>query len=336
MRWVADKSWIYKTTFDAPVRANEKSRTDIVFKGLDTYATVTLNGYKILEADNMFVEYRIDVTDKLKPSNDLEIVFDSAYRRGYELIAEHEHEHKFLTRTTDKGRLPVRKCQCHWGWDWGPILLTAGPWRPVLLETYSSRLRDVWFEAQLSEDLKSVSGKLFADADVGNREGAKIKLSLSLDGQVAFESETEVKEDGAAAVNFDIQDPSLWHPRGYGPQTRYELCASLIIDDSEYSSQAKLVGFRKVQLIQEKDSFGQSFYFRINDVDVFAGGSCWIPGDSFIPRIGNDGYRKWVEVMADGGQIMTRYDGALINSSGTRLTRLQDLGWRHLRRRCLL
>lgn len=312
VRWVAEKSWTYKTTFESHSNASRNNRTDIVFKGLDTYATVMLNGHRILQADNMFLEYRVDVTNKLTTVNDLEIIFESALVRGHELIKEHQHEHDFITRTTDQGRLPVRKCQCHWGWDWGPILVTAGPWRPVLLETYCCLVDDTWFEAKLNETLTTVRGKLFARTDTGTHTGARkvsVKLSLSLNKEIKFESEAYIiNEDGLAATEFEIQDPLLWYPHGYGQQSRYELTASLVVDGVMHSSQTKLVAFRKMELIQEKDGFGKSFYFRINNMDVFAAGSCWIPADSFIPRIGREGYRKWIEMMIEGNQIMTRYD----------------------------
>jgi beta-mannosidase len=314
-RWVAEKSWTYSTTFQSPPDAKQATssgdRSDLVFKGLDTYATVTLNGSKILEADNMFLEYRVDVTDKLKPGdNELEIVFASALLRGRELVAEHEHEHKFIAHQTELGRMPVRKAQCHWGWDWGPILVTSGPWRPIFLETYTTRVEDVWFQAEVSKDLKTVSGKLLARVDVGKKTGggkAAVKFSLSLDGTVVSEPQGDVDSEGLSIADFKVEDPALWYPHGYGKQPRYELKAILILDGSEQSSQTKLTGFRKIELVQEKDEFGKSFYFRINNVDVFAGGSCWIPADSFIPRIGRDGYRKWMELMVDGNQIMTRY-----------------------------
>ena len=133
-RWVAEKSWIYRTTFPTPTRIPETARTDLVFNGLDTFARVTLNGHKILDADNMFLEYRVDITSKLHaPSspksaaeeNVLEIVFDSALLRGQQLVEQHQHEHNFIAHQTENSRLPVRKTQCHWGWDWGPILITV-------------------------------------------------------------------------------------------------------------------------------------------------------------------------------------------------------------------
>jgi beta-mannosidase len=169
---------------------------------------------------------------------------------------------------------------------------------------------DVWFQAELSEDLTSINGNFFARLDIEKNKvlgKAGVKLSLSLNNTVAFESVATINEDGLASTAFDIKDPSLWYPHGYGQQARYELKASLVVDGSEQSSQTKFVGFRKIELIQEKDEFGKSFYFRVNNMDVFAGGSCWIPADSFIPRIGPDGYRKWMELMVEGNQIMTRY-----------------------------
>lgn len=312
-RWVAEKSWTYGTTFPSPAERGDGVRTELVFKGLDTFATVTLNGHKILEADNMFLEYRVDVTEQLRASdaddNVLEIVFDSALLRGRELVMKHEHEHDFIAHQTGQSRLPVRKAQCHWGWDWGPILITAGPWRPVYLETYVCRVDDVWFQGQMSQDLKSVEGKLFATVDSGTQgtqDGMVVYLSLSFDGKVMFETRASVSDKGLAAADFQLNDPALWYPHGYGNQSRYELKATLVNGGSEMDCQSKLIGFRRCELIQEKDDFGKSFYFRINNVDVFAGGSCWIPADSFLPRIGREGYRGWMELMVEGNQIMTR------------------------------
>jgi beta-mannosidase len=157
VRWVAEKSWVYRTSFPTPAGVPDGATTDLVLKGLDTFAVVTLNGHKILDAANMFLDYRVDVTSRLRKSsgtdssaggNVLQITFDSALLRGRELVKEHEHEHNFIAHQTENSRLPVRKAQCHWGWDWGPILITAGPWRPILLETYVARVDDVWWQGR--------------------------------------------------------------------------------------------------------------------------------------------------------------------------------------------
>ncbi|KIY03430.1 uncharacterized protein Z520_00121 [Fonsecaea multimorphosa CBS 102226] len=321
VRWVAEKSWTYRTVFTSPTTRQPDARTDLVFEGLDTFATVTLNGHKILEADNMFLEYRVDVTHFLLPPssknaptepNVLEIVFDSALLRGRELVKQHSHEHNFIAHQTESSRLPVRKAQCHWGWDWGPILITSGPWKRVLLETYVVRIDDVWFEGSVSENLSMVKGKLFASVGGGNRKAGEesvVKLSLSLNSKVLHESEAHIDKEGIAVTEFQLERPALWYPYGYGKQCLYELQATLSTTGTDPVSKSRLIGFRRCELIQEPDEFGKSFYFRINNVDVFAGGSCWIPADSFLPRIGENGYRKWMELMIEGNQIMTRVWG---------------------------
>ncbi|KAH0848256.1 Beta-mannosidase B [Fonsecaea pedrosoi] len=320
VRWVAEKSWTYKTSFSTPTDRQHDARTDLVFEGLDTFATVSLNGHKILEADNMFIGYRVDVTPfLLQPSSEddptdpnvLEIVFESALLRGRELVKQHSHEHDFIAHQTESSRLPVRKAQCHWGWDWGPILITSGPWKRVSLETYLVRIDDVWFQGEVSEDLKVVNGKLFASVGSGKGnmgEDSIVKLSVSRDKAV-YEVDAHVNKDGIATAEFRLEDPALWYPRGYGSQCLYELRAKISTQEGGLVSKSRSIGFRRCQLIQEPDEFGKSFYFRINNVDVFAGGSCWIPTDCFLPRIGADGYKKWMELMIEGNQIMTRIWG---------------------------
>lgn len=55
--WIEDKEWWYRLTFDgpaAPLAAGERWR--LVFHGLDTFATIWLNGEKLGQHENMFRE----------------------------------------------------------------------------------------------------------------------------------------------------------------------------------------------------------------------------------------------------------------------------------------
>jgi beta-mannosidase len=114
VRSLAEKRWTYKTHFTKPAGlSTEKSiTTELVFEGLDTFATVLLNGAEILRSDDMFISHRVNVTGLLKDTNELEIQFDSAKIRGEELVKEHSHEHTFYVRQTEVSRVPVRKAQC--------------------------------------------------------------------------------------------------------------------------------------------------------------------------------------------------------------------------------
>jgi beta-mannosidase len=116
VQWVGEAQWVYKTSFSAPtVPAGAKAV--LAFDGLDTFATVVLNGTTILESDNMFTPERVDVTSSLKSdgSNELVITFDSAYLRGWKLVEQYP-DHKWGCWNGDNSRLAVRKAQYHWVW----------------------------------------------------------------------------------------------------------------------------------------------------------------------------------------------------------------------------
>ncbi|KAI0130929.1 glycoside hydrolase family 2 protein [Daldinia grandis] len=322
VQWIAEKDWTYKAQFKRPPHpvVDESLITDVVFEGLDTFATVLLNGSEILKSDNMFLSHRVEISNLLKDDNTLEIKFDSALLRGRQLVEEHSHEHTFYVRQTEVGRVPVRKAQYNWGWDWGPILMTAGPWRPIYLEQYVSRIDDVWTHYEVSEDLKKCSGRIFAK--VAGASQKSIVLSVSLQGTTVWEKESTIDSDGLAETEFQIDNPELWYPFGYGQQVRYELKATMITGDEK----TKLIGFRRSELIQEKDEFGKSFYFRINGIDVFGGGSCWIPADSFLSQIPAQRYHDWMKLMVEGNQHMLRIWGGGIYEDDTLFDACDELG----------
>lgn len=184
--------------------------------------------------------------------------------------------------------------------------MTAGPWRPVRLERYSSRIEDVSIEYKLDENMKHCSGIISALVD--GHAGDEIRLALrSPEGDFIFESQCAVNEDCLIQTPFEIQTLSLWYPHGYGDQPRYYLDAEISTRGKAVHLMTRRIGFRRAELIQEPDIYGKSFYFRINGVDVFAGGNCWIPADCFTPRLSEEKYRQWVALMVEGNQIMTRY-----------------------------
>jgi beta-mannosidase len=154
--WVADKAWTYKVQLPDIKESKDGIVHVLVFDGLDTFATVRLNGDTILESNNMFIPHRLDVTKKLNPGkkNELEIEFASARLEAIKIKEKHP-DHKWVGFNGDMARLAVRKAQYHWGWDWGPILNTCGPWREVRLETYQARIGDLRADYKLEDNLKS-------------------------------------------------------------------------------------------------------------------------------------------------------------------------------------
>ncbi|KAK2600260.1 hypothetical protein QQS21_004978 [Conoideocrella luteorostrata] len=331
VQWVGEKKWQYRVEFSTPQVSSVDGAmtTDLIFQGLDTFATVTLNGKVILETDNMFVSYRVNVSEYLEheEGNLLEIEFDSALLRGRELVREHSHEHKAYVRQTEAGRVVVRKAQYNWGWDWGPILMTAGPWKPVYLEQYTARVDDVWAQYEVDTDLAACSGTVYVNLEGDVHLDDKVIVSLTVEGNKIFEHEVNTSTESQIGLPFRISEPQLWYPLNYGKQTRYELQARIVrTNGQQLHATSKLIGFRRTELIQEPDAHGKSFYFRINNIDVFGGGSCWIPADSYLSQIPTQRYYDWVKLMAEGNQVMVRIWGGGIYEDEALIGACDELG----------
>lgn len=122
-----EKSWTYRVTIPGLPAVGDGTKHALAFDGLDTFATVKLDGNVILESDNMWIMHRVDITNHLQPGKEavLEIDFKSAMVEGRKIKDAHP-EHKWVGFNGDMARLAVRKAQYHWGWDWGTLLNGRG------------------------------------------------------------------------------------------------------------------------------------------------------------------------------------------------------------------
>jgi beta-mannosidase len=187
--------------------------------------------------------------------------------------------------------------------------MTCGPWRPINLEIFSSRISDLYFTSNVDKSLKHA--ELVAKADI---EGStsEVQFEITLDGQEVA-SKLVKAHNGHATHSFKIQDPSLWFPVRYGEQPLYTITATLIhhSEKVDVHTVSKKFGLRRAELIQRPMTGqpGTTFFFQINNIPIFCGGSDWIPADNFIPRISKEKYYDWVKLVADGNQFMIRVWG---------------------------
>ena len=124
VQWVGERDWTFRTEFQSPTDVRSFPSIYLFFGGLDTVATVTLNGKVILRADNMFTPYTVDVSLSLKDQdemNELEILFESADRVAKERFAAQHGQRSTAITLGAPSRVYLRKAQYHWGWDWGEI-----------------------------------------------------------------------------------------------------------------------------------------------------------------------------------------------------------------------
>jgi beta-mannosidase len=185
--------------------------------------------------------------------------------------------------------------------------MTCGPWRPINLEVFSSRISDLYFTTNVDKSLKSA--EFVAKADVEG-EATEVRFDISLDGK-DISSKAVKASKGHATHTFTIKDPELWFPIRYGKQPLYIVTATLSQTGNEIDTQTKKFGLRRAELVQRPmtDQPGTTFFFQINNIPIFCGGSDWIPADNFIPRISKEKYYDWVKLVADGNQFMIRVWG---------------------------
>ena len=66
VQWVGESDWIYRRTFDVPEEVLKNDHVRLRCEGLDTLATVKINGQEIGRADNMFRLWEFDVKSVLR------------------------------------------------------------------------------------------------------------------------------------------------------------------------------------------------------------------------------------------------------------------------------
>lgn len=185
-------------------------------------------------------------------------------------------------------------------------MLTCGPWRPIRLEIYESRISDLYFTTEVGESLKSA--EVVAKAEIeGDEDGDEVIFEISLNGEM-IGAERVMVEKCFAMATFKSQNPKLWYPHTYGEQPLYVLSATLCRKGALLDMARKRFGLRRAKVIQRKldNAPGTTFLFEINNIPMFCGGSNWIPADSFTQSIGHKKYRDWVKLAADGNQVMLR------------------------------
>src|SRR5512133_3940873 len=289
--WVAESDWEYRRTFGVEAALLDEEQVFLVCDGLDTLATVVLNGQRLASTDNMFRQYRWEVKSLLRSGdNELLIAFASPVR----FCTEQQAIRPLIgVPAAIPGSPHLRKAPCQFGWDWGPMLPPIGIWKDIRLEGRSTaRLDDVHLRQS------HAAGKVTISATVTLQRWSADPLNVSLrvtapDGSVREQTSAIAEGASGAQVALAVANPQLWWPNGYGERPLYGVEVVLSgglanqgadrpIDRRTYE-----LGLRTIDLRQEPDRWGRSFEFIVNGVPIFAKGANWIPADSFPTRIGD-------------------------------------------------
>lgn len=311
--WVAEAEWEYRRSFNVGPNLLAEDQVWLVCDGLDTLATVRLNGHTLGSTDNMFRQYCWDIKPYLHPANDSGASGDNeltiSFGSSVKYVTEKQALRPLFGPTQSiPGGPHLRKAPCQFGWDWGPQLPPVGIWKDLRLEGYSvARLEDVHVRQSHSGGQVVVEAHIVTERWSGDALSAELRITTpdgeTLTGTAALDA------DGRGVVRVTVDKPQLWWPNGYGAQPLYRVDVLLRGGSKVLDQQRRQIGLRTIELRQEPDQWGRTFVFVVNGTPIFAKGSNWIPADSFPTRISDAYLEGLIRSAADTHHNMLRVWG---------------------------
>ncbi len=308
--WAENVDWWYRREIE--VSDNLKGIKNIlVFYGLDTFATIYLNGREIGKTNNMFIKHSFDVTQKLNyGGSNLIVVKLSSPIKAVE--GRNLDGLKGAYHTPEK--LYARKMQMSYGWDNVPRLLTCGIWKDVELLSYD----------RLSIENVHIVTKL------GNGEAATVNLKVEINNYTDFSLPADISINGECEENrfsknltveikpggsvvetaIEVQKAKKWWPWTMGESNLYAMKIKVETVGELLDGYETRFGIREIKVQEEPQGDDTtSFIFSVNGKKLFINGTNWQPPDA-IPALTTDcKYRELIKMVKEANLNMIRIWG---------------------------
>ena len=292
LQWISNESWTYRLVFQLSSKVLFKKNIEILFHGLDTYADVYLNGINVICANNMFHPWSAPIKNIVNDGdNELLVQFRSPLNEVVEKMKSIDYVLPADNDQAGKTSPHTRKAPYHYGWDWGPCLVTSGIWKGVELIGW-----DDWHVTHFQVSNKSVSkdnAELEVELEVVAeiQETLKITLSELITGNESKQAFNVKSGVNNFSFNISMTTPQLWWPHGHGDQILHHFFLTVETDD-QLEKRERKIGIRDVTIKRAADQKGESFEIFVNNMPIFSKGANWIPADYFVERLQKDDYSR--------------------------------------------
>ncbi|WIE73501.1 glycoside hydrolase family 2 protein [Curtobacterium sp. MCJR17_020] len=369
-QWISDTVWRYRRTFawsgETGTGPTTHARHDLVAEGLDTLATIELNGIVVATTANQHRAYRFPVGHLLRRgTNELVITFDAPVPAAERLSALHGGE---LPHVNHHPYNALRKNASNFGWDWGIDVATSGIWKSIGIESWSgARIAAV----RPLVDVDGTTGVLTAHVDVefagssgafSQAIGSAPVASAGGDAGAGLEARITLAPHHASAARpgSDTEPPVRpadtadtagrvvgARPVVTGPaRTTGSAVVRLEVpdvgvwwprgegDQPLYDVRVEVgddvwtgrVGFRTVTLDTAADAGGAPFLLRVNDRPVIVRGANWIPDHAYLTEMTPERYADRIDDAIDANVNLLRVWGGGIYESDDLYDRCDELG----------
>ena len=288
LQWIPQREWVYTMNFDAEEGIMNEDVIELVFEGLDTYADVWLNGKHLFYADNMFKKWTCDVEDILKEeNNNIKIKFYPFDKVRDSLIET------YPLRFPEKYAV-MRKSAYQNGWDWAPRYMNMGIWQPVYLKawTRSTMNTATIITTAIQEDKADLCFEAYIAADSDHN----VTLQVFQDDVKILDNNVQLKKgNNHFSFPFEIANPKLWWPNELGEQNMYTFNVKMLDDENIVETKDIRMGIRTIEMVEEPDSIGTAFYFKVNGTPLYMKGANYIPEDMITSWMSKERTQKLLE-----------------------------------------
>lgn len=275
VQWVGKSAWVYRNRFEID-SSEAKQALELYFEGIDTYAAVYVNGQKLGETNNAFHPWVFRLDSLLRVGeNSVEVYLQSSESVNDSLAKPAP------VSLPEAHRVFVRKPAFHFGWDWGPKLTAGGITGRVFLRPAEQARIEHW-NYELRSLTDSVANLEFTVELHASSPQLHLRALLFNDEQLVYASPGDLPlSQNKVRFSVALPEPQLWWPNGSGKANLYRLQLILLEETPNGWVQRQEVradvGLRSIELVQEADSLGRSFYFEVNGRPIFIKGANYIP-----------------------------------------------------------
>ena len=307
--WIENYTWEFESEFQCSPEDFKFDFLEMYFPTLDTYASIYINDSLVKTTANAFIPHSVQLKSYVKIGlNKVKIVFTPPVLYHKKNYANREVTYP---APNDNGEIAVapltRKPQYQFGWDWALRMNTIGFRKPIEIRKYDMN-RIVWAKVETKE-IKEKEAVLTINLKFADERFNRNSV-IFIQSELFYQDFALSVNNGEAFDTVILKNPKLWWPRGQGEPYLYQDTWRVLNVEGWFIDSVKVeFGVRTSELIQEKDSVGTSYYFKINGRPIFCKGANYIPQDVFPARVTDESIRTMVQQMKEANFNIVRVWG---------------------------
>jgi len=317
--WIGRTDFTYQYNLQISKDQLDSESINLIFKGIDLFSDIYVNGYQLGSTKNMFLLYAFELKEHLHIGDNLiEVKMKST------LNAADKIDTTGYYSIFNEPRIFLRKTQCHFGWDWAPKICGYGIWDDAYIVFGSKyRINDVQIVSDLDGSVSmfstlnyNIRKMVHADGTVAKEavpfkdDTLRYSVSKTPNGNDYISKEVPVNGN-KNICGIQLDNPELWWPVGYGEHPLYNYRVELIRGGKVIDCKEGKFAFRKVELKENATYLANTlgFKFYINNQPIYIKGSNWVPIECFTGVVEDQKYLDLINLARDNNFNMLRVWG---------------------------